>query len=330
MRMSCIPTSAAIWYSVALKAPKGETAHTFWSSKAAVAPPPPPTTTINGWLTNVFTNTGQTWNGYLYYNDQMPDGAKEATFLNGVVNDGHCKGVLVWNGEKVGWLIHSMPKFPALGTSMCQKPGDIVIGENALTYGQSAAYIEIPRTRDTLDDVLIQIATMQAQIYVHEGLSDTIIDSMRRIYRSSKTVQMNHYPILAKRKKTITHIAKPNSGVFDIYETVVAKNSRGAITPIVCETWQNGAGGKTTTADGPITNLRSVGNKWDSSADHSKWAISMPYTHHGWFRTHMKNDWRVFVGDLNRMNSQHSRGGGGIIIDGDKALWEWFYGHLFG
>jgi len=336
MKMSCIPTSAAsLWYSVALKAPRGDQTHTFWSSNRGGSSP---VTIINTWLSDVFTHTQQTWDGYVYYNDQLPEDASEASFLNGITNDGHCKGIVVWNTQAIGWLIHSIPRFPM---PVKFDPTKTTVSENQLVYGQSAIYIEIPRMRDTLDDVLIQLSTMQAQIYDYSGLSPSIIDSMQRIY-SSKAIQTNQFIIpshqmnswMYKLRRTnhrryITHIAKPNKCIYDIYETIVAKTDKGVAIPLVCETWQNGSGKKTPNAPS-VTNLHSIGNKWDSTTDHSKWAISMPYIHHGWFKTHMKNDWRVFIGDLNRMNSQHSRGGGGVIIDGDKELWEWFYNHVFG
>lgn len=326
--MPCIPTLARplLWYSVALKAPKGDSTHVYWSNRGHVSTTQP--TIITNWLEDVFTHTRQSWEGYMYYNDQLPDGTQESEFLNGVVNDGHCKGVVVWNADRMGWLIHSIPKYPRVIKDI----NDLwSVPESGMIYGQSAVYVEIPRNRDTLDDICIQLSTMRAQIYDHVGLSPLALDSMRRIY-ACKTVTTNNWTIDSTRRMAITHIAKPGVLPYDIYEIDIAKSRAGAKAgkiPIVCETWQNGAGGKTANVAG-VNNLRAVGSNWESSTDHSKWAISMPYCHKGWFRTYMKNDWRVFIGDLNRMDSQKTRGGGGIIIDGDRRLWEWFYTFAYG
>jgi hypothetical protein len=334
--MPCIPPLTAtrsLWYSVALKAPKGDSTHVFWPERGYLSITRP--TIIQNWLEDVFTHSGNTWDGRMYYNDQLPDGVKESEFLNGVVNDGHCKGVVVWNAERVGWLVHSIPKFPAIPKFpgvVCATGALWNVPESGLTYGQSAVYVEFPRTRDTLDDVCIQLSTMRAQIYDHAGLPDLALDSMRRIYACKTAMATNTWVIDQTRRRAITHIAKPGSLPYDIYSTDIIKPRPGTGTgtmPIVCETWQNGSGGKIANVAG-VTNLRAVGSNWESAADHSKWAISMPYCHRGWFRTYMKNDWRVFIGDLNRMDSQKVRGGGGIIIDGDRLLWEWFYAFAFG
>lgn len=332
MRMSaCIPALCCtdlnrrpIWYSVALKAPKGDMAYVYWPESINMHKPKEQM--FDTWLADAFGHTNQIWTGHLYYNDQLPEGYKELPFLNGIVNDGHCKGVVLWNADRVGWLIHSVPQFPVM--SSLQIPHLMKIPESGKVYGQSAIYLEMPRTRDTLDDVFIQICTMQAQIYsMSADVTEEMIDSMRRIYRSAgrETAVTNPLPILDKRRHRITHLAKPGPMNYDFYMVNV---THGSPAPIVCETWQNGSGGKSPNI-ARVTNLRAVGAKWDSIEDHSKWAISMPYVHRGWFRTQLKNRWRVCVGDLNRMDSQKRRGGGGIIIDGNQALWEWFYSLAF-
>lgn len=55
---------------------------------------------INNWIESKLANNS--WNGVLAYNDQS-----EHTCT------GHAKGVVVWNKQYVGWLIHSVPHWPS-------------------------------------------------------------------------------------------------------------------------------------------------------------------------------------------------------------------------
>jgi deoxyribonuclease-2 len=81
---------------------------------------------------------------------------------------------------------------------------------------------------------------------------------------------------------------------------------------ILCQTWMKpGLDSKEYTK-----NIRNI--KWNdeinyiTSQDHSKYAISMN-----------NSDKKVFIGDINRMESQYRRGGGGIIIKNNN-LWNCF------
>ena len=67
-----------------------------------------------------------------------------------------------------------------------------------------------------------------------------------------------------------------------------------------------------------------------TTQDHSKWAVSeepAEISKRTWTRWTPKTNrlhW-VFIGDMNRMTSQHARGGGGIMIVGDLQLWKAFH-----
>lgn len=55
---------------------------------------------INDWIKSKLANN--TWDGVLAYNDQSDKTCK-----------GHAKGIVVWNKQYVGWLIHSVPHWPS-------------------------------------------------------------------------------------------------------------------------------------------------------------------------------------------------------------------------
>eukprot|EP00889_Picochlorum_renovo_P001286 jgi/Picre1/28316/NNA_003722.t1 len=55
---------------------------------------------INNWIKSKLANN--TWDGVLAYNDQSDKTCK-----------GHAKGIVVWNKQYVGWLIHSVPHWPS-------------------------------------------------------------------------------------------------------------------------------------------------------------------------------------------------------------------------
>lgn len=87
--------------NVALKAPGGRhciyrSAGNNWASS--------PNVNIDNWVaTNLLHRN---LDGFLAYNDELPQGTSKDNVLSG----GHCKGVLCWGGNSLYWLIHSVPQ----------------------------------------------------------------------------------------------------------------------------------------------------------------------------------------------------------------------------
>jgi len=325
------------WYSVALKKPN-RLDYYFWDSYN-------PTfnfqtnSDINEWIHNCFTKTKQKWNGgQILYNDQLPTGYKECEFLNGINNSGHCKGIVAWNNNKIGWLIHSIPKYPS--HSMTEDGVLPHISLDDAKFGQSMIYCEFPISYK--NEILQQICMMDAQLYHYtnnifndEIKSTTNNEDIILLYfkNCSKENTLNVVSLpktkhLIKSNINIRHYAKNRFYEKDIYEHIFSMRNYTALKcqpntnymPILCETWIRGQELHSTQWVKNIQKLK----EWNEQNDHSKWAISMPYEKKILGFTYKKNWYRVCISDLNRMKSQLGRGGGGIVIDGNKSLWTCF------
>ncbi|CAL5223442.1 g5960 [Coccomyxa viridis] len=66
--------------------------------------------------------------------------------------------------------------------------------------------------------------------------------------------------------------------------------------------------------------IREARRGWNTSVDHSKWAITTPETSSGAGRT-MPG---VCIGDMNRMQAQSYRGGGTVCFMQNPTLWRTF------
>ena len=114
--------------------------------------------------------------------------------------------------------------------------------------------------------------------------------------------------------ESIIHIAKPPAHTHDIYQHI----SNYEEGEWLVETWKRGHEIKDQVPEGCISCCWNSGSKsvikevkrlswedvdWKESNDHSKWAASESY---------------LWIGDLNRMTSQFTRGGGGFLIKNPK------------
>ena len=97
-------------------------------------------------------------------------------------------------------------------------------------------------------------------------------------------------------------------------------------SPMNVETWRSGSGGRMSSicGDGPKQNQEEYdvymvaevkmpdGTSWEGSQDHSKWGC-----------TTGSDVYASCVGDINRMCSQETRGGG-ALCSGDEGMWKAF------
>jgi hypothetical protein len=102
-----------------------------------------------------------------------------------------------------------------------------------------------------------------------------------------------------KMGENIFHLSKNSKWGKDLYEDFICEYIS---ENIMCETWA-----KPSIPSSPrvknVKTCRWSDVEYSSTNDHSKYAVSM----------NEKNPW-VFIGDINRMESQFRRGGGGLLI----------------
>jgi len=203
-----------------------------------------------------------------------------------VSSGAHAKGIVAWNRTKVSWLIHSVPKFPTVFHSR-------TIPEPQLEYGQSFLFVTMPIHH--LPKILTQVFIMHPTVY-----SSTIsYESYESLYKSILTRTYSITP-------TMTHVAKSPCYHADIYEDLILPQFGGCL---YTETWVRGHACEDTEQCKMIHTIQwKNGVKYTYMRDHSKYG----YSDKGW----------MVVGDMNRMTTQHVRGGGGMVIRDNTLMKE--------
>lgn len=252
---------------VALKLPHGSKGVTWVQHKFQPVD-------INKWLEQIYKKWKPT--GWLCYNDDLPEGTHTTR--------GHCKGILTWNDTRIGWLIHSVPRFPQTFDGSAISP----IGQAELIYGQSFLYVEQSRIHLSLEDVLRQIEWMKPNFFHKHNMPPVI--------------PYNSTPLeikILRWSPTIIHLAKSPDHATDFIGVELQK---GNDVEWFEESWKRGSEYAKHQGLTSIETLTIDGTTFNSSQDHSKWAVTQDH---------------VWIGDLNHMKSQEKRGGGGMVITDD-------------
>lgn len=156
-------------------------------------------------------------------------------------------------------------------------------------YGQSFIYIKFKI--DSLNSILQQLYNMNPNIY--------LITKNPGMYKTKyKEVLIHDFG------DNVYHYSKSHIVELDIYQMIADKLN----TKCHVETWTRGRGKELQETD-RVKKVEKL-----KADDHSKWAISDADSACKW----------IFIGDLNRMESQSKKGGGGILIIGNEKLWNAF------
>lgn len=103
---------------------------------------------FSNWITKCLDQ--EKWDSWILYNDSPP--SKKGAAL------GHAKGIMLWNKDFIGWLVHSVPGWPkSLNDLSLPETKGISPGE----LGQSFAWIKIPRHHTKLFTGTIKNVTRQ-------------------------------------------------------------------------------------------------------------------------------------------------------------------------
>ncbi len=289
-------------WSIALKAPAGlqciyiEQGDTSWRAD--------PGCDINSWVQS--TVGSRSWTSHVLANDEPPGLKPDSSCA-------HSKTALFWNADEVGWLIHSVPKWPAdfMDGAVI---GDIPPAEQK--FGQSFVWLVMP-TR-WLAEVLQQLQIEKVHVYASsegahvgdayafpEGL-EALLQPAAHHHHTDPTLHELHL------SDTVVHVAKNSQWKKDLFDDYCTPTWGG---PCIVETWLRPKEAPTSSSCNVVRLRWPDGSGYHETSDHSKWAVSA---------TRCRQRW-VWVGGVNRMHSQWHRGGGGVIIR-DSALWSAFDG----
>lgn len=75
------------------------------------------------------------------YNDETPEGSAASG-----TKFAHAKGILAWRKDRIGWLIHSVPAWPAAMSNECLPP----LVASGQRCGQSFLFLSLPRAGNML------------------------------------------------------------------------------------------------------------------------------------------------------------------------------------
>ncbi len=240
---------------------------------------------------------------YILYNDEPP----LADRYNFTV--GHAKGILALSQISTlqfeGFLLlHSIPKFPLGPQETSHFSG---IPSNAYTYGQNAFCVSI--TGDTADLLAYAYHLILPSIY-EASLTDAVKDLFPNITSLAKGAYSTAPICVDHTLQTIngtpfTFFSKSTQWDNDLWSSCVAPRLQ---TNLQVESWIRGSAiGPSCSESYQVTDVQAVkfqnfpSFSWSSYDDHSKWAVGSQWTCHG---------------DINRMTTQYTRGGGAICVKG--------------
>ena len=256
---------------------------------------------------------------YVMYNDQPPKDIYD------IVDDsysddlyagkfGHTKGFFAFASDKGFWLTHSIPLFP-LGPKVVDDYQGL--SSNAGTYAQHLLCLSV--TAESINNLSKQFLFNRPQLYDSQLYESQLYES--QLYDSRLVTEKYDYirQLIDGKYSTLnvcdTSVLVTTGGFpFKVYAKTAEWNNdlyAGCVTPterdtLWVESWIRGS------AEGPtcpvsdydtldIKNLDFViGDRiysWKETQDHSKWAITA-------------NRDVLCMGDINRMTTQYSRGGG--------------------
>lgn len=288
-----------MYTSIALKKPKG-TSYGFIDEKSEGWQYGED---INRWINEMFIR--HSYQHFIFYNDDEPDDDRGVNLHS---KGAHAKGILGWNEKRIGWCIHSVPNYPECSDTFKNSKIFDPIDKSQLIYGQSFIYIEVDFTLQTLLNIFLQLEMMDVHIY-HETISmKNFLKKNKDVEEKKEYQEYKEYLRVFHFSDTIQHVSKHTKWNKDLYEHFLTIHFQ---SNVLCETWMKPA----IPTSQKVKNVRTI--KWENDQeeyyttnDHSKYAVSMD----------SENPW-IYIGDINRMESQIRRGGGGLLIK-NKKYWK--------
>ena len=224
------------------------------------------------------SNSSLAW---FMYNDQTPSGSTSSSRA-------HAKGVLSFDARRGFWFIHSVPRFAA------NQANGYAYEEGQTTYGQSMLCMTLG-----LSDINTVASQLQIN-YVNDydtNLPPFAPQALTDIVNGdSASSDSNIATIRGNMGTEFTVFAKSKNWGKDLWEDLVAPRLGSGL---YVETWMRPYM-DSVCSPYKVENIKQLsisGVEWKETQDHAKWAIS-------------SDGQTVCVGDINRMESQRTRGGG--------------------
>lgn len=259
----------------------------------------------------------------IFYNDAPPDANEEDGTKSNSLR-AHAKGILLMDevtGDSV-WMTHSTPQFPP------SRDYELKFGENFVRNGQTFMCInyDIEGAGKQIINHLINMNPLVYEDRISAKMFELIPElNNMKLTNERKRLRKNEESTLAQTINTragmeLQLFSKSASFGDDLYSNWMNDELKSSL---YVESWLNGQGGPLDSYCSPksyhVNNVKSMKLDvrdseivWSSSQDHSKWAISND-----------RNSGYVCITDINRMQSQFKRGGGGLCIR-SPSCWSLF------
>jgi len=265
---------------------------------------PNPTGPLGKTLLSVW-NSRSSSVGYFLYNDES-NGSQHEDYA-------HAKGLAMFDSTGGFWLVHSVPEFPGSLSSGYEYP----VAESR--YGQS--FLCLSLSASTIDTVAELLQTDHVFVY-----DSSLPSTLKSRYPEVAALLAGSHPSGSATNSTdistvsgskFTAFAKSSAWGQDLYESLVQPHFSA---DMAWETWADGTGDLPSFCKPHYTydseNVQTVRmlstTNWTRTQDHSKWGVSLP-----------GGTTIACVGDINRQQSQYSRGGGTVCAD-DAGLYKAF------
>ncbi|XP_041963500.1 deoxyribonuclease-2-alpha isoform X1 [Alosa sapidissima] len=270
--------------------------------------------------------------GYILYNDQAPHTGKPTEGDGESNEDGHTKGVVLFDKERGFWLVHSTPHFPP-----SKAKGQFSYPSTGVINGQNFLCVSYPLERfQTIGE---QLQINQPHVYdchVPPALASSVPSLVSLCGQGVNVSATDVSSTAANRSVTLTSLggsqfisfAKGASFKNDLYHAWVAPTLQ---SNLLVQFWQRSRGilKSDCTLGWTVLDIAQLapGQRFTYKAthDHSKWAVSPgPDTSSGAAvaaaESGRSGGW-VCVGDINRDEAEELRGGGTVCLQ-DPVVWK--------
>lgn len=285
-----------VWLAV-----KGPTGTNYWYADSAGSAWGPSPYSMNDTGNGALSwTTKQLWSAqtaaYALYNDEPPNNESYS------YSYGHTKGFFAFSADGNGfWLTHSVPLFPTGPAGSSTYTG---LGGNAYTYAQNLACFSV--SARTLDAMAYKFLLNRPRIYESlfpsqfESIYPNISALLKGQFSVAKICSYETMNTLAGMEFNL--FAKTAAWGKDLWDGCVAPAYR---SDLWVESWIRGS---EEGPDCPVSGYDTLDVQgvqfgadfgWGETQDHSKWGLVV-------------NRSILCFGDINRMTTQYSRGGGTV------------------